>query len=203
MNLSKHEYVALELMKARDISVKEAHNLASEFLQQESPDTNKDECPSNTDLNQSSVSSVNALQPREGQRWVNLVSSHVLTIDTANTICWGKSSDGFRRCINFPNDLSRWQLLYENEIPKAAIERAMRERKKMAASTEMNIPLDDIFTIRTASALRSNNIGTLADLLSINTKTLEAMQGIGVKSLRDVRNYLTDNNLALGMLATY
>ena len=202
MNLTKHEYVALELMKARDIGVKEAHDLASEFLQQKPLEVNGAE-PFNNSIEQPPSQPFNIFQPQEGQRWVNLLSSNVLTIDTTNTICWGDSSSGHRQSISFPSDLSEWQLLHDNESPELAIKRAVRERSELACSDEMNKPLDSIFSNYTASVLRSNKIETLADLLKINAKEIECMYGIGVKSLREVRGYIKNNNLALGMLATH
>lgn len=185
MNLSKREYVALELLKSKDITVDEAYRLADELII--TPET---AVKSNLLKDQVAV----------GQRWIDIEDDSVIEVDAIDLVLRGKSTKGYRDSIYFPVHMHRWALMQEDEDVAAAKRRVIRDRKTKAASDEMQQSIKGLFTPRITRLMNNEGVKTLADLLSMRAYHVLAMDGMGERSMTEVKAVLDKKGLSLGML---
>lgn len=225
MQLTKPEYIALEILKHRDVSVDESWEMAWAFLDKASTPAGNDVLET-TDPYSLDISGfyTNCIpQGRRvlqvGQVWCNWYRGYTYKVVSYNLeqviYSDSRSAEALAPNINklwhqqFLKNGWQWELLLKGETVEDCKERVELERSRLAElSILKSTPLDGSFlsgntldvTIRTSNVLKSKGILTYADLLKTSQDDLIRFDGMGKKGLNEIIDELEKNGLYLGML---
>lgn len=214
MNLSKREFVALEILKEMigdntddamkkthlntDNTIKKAYLLADRFIEMSAE---SDDYPS--DEGSCEVVSRGHIkdQVNVGQVWLDIKDGKSITVHTVDIIIRGASSNGYRESAHFPINMHRWAIMKDGESTDDAMARVARERKSAARQLEMELYVHEVFNDKLANKFTLNKINTLGDVLKLSPSEVEILHGIGAVAMSDITAVLASKGLYLGMLS--
>lgn len=231
MNLTKREYIALEVFKHKDVSVKQAWLVAGDFLEISR------EMQSNANIEETAIEDVeepiikvdyeslfwNVIpqgmhELEVGQRWFNWFRGEELIIEPScleagdypiNTIA--PSVDKTRN-EQFLCNGWQWELMLEGENAVECRGRLFNERERLSKLDEFQETAVGGFiykdkntldiTVRSSNFLLSEGVRTYEDLLKTTYIDLLKTKSSNRKSLAEIMEKLSEKGLYLGMLKT-
>lgn len=230
MNLTKREYIALEVFKHKDVSVKQAWLLAGDFLEISGgvqSNTHTEEVTTKVVEENTVKTDYNALflntipqETRElevGQRWFNwfrgvefIIDSSYLEEDCSFIDSIASSADRIKN-KQFLRNGWQWELMLEGESRGDCKRRVLKERKRAKQLPEFKdiaigwnaegLSLLGI-AVRSTNILRAENIFTYVDLLEKSDSDLLKIKSLGKNLLAEIMEKLSEKGLYLGMLKT-
>ena len=229
MNLTKREYIALEVFKYKDVSVKQAWLVADDFLEISR------EMQSNAHIEEVAIEDVEepvikmdyeslfwnvipqGMRELEvGQRWFNWFRGEELIIDPSyleggdNPINSIAPSIDKMKNEQFLCNGWQWELMLEGESAVECKSRLLNERERLLELDEFQETAVGGYTykdknaldltVRSSNALLSEGIRTYVDLLTKPYIDLLKIKNINRKLLAEIMEKLREKGLYLGML---